>query len=58
VQQILGTFTKLQKTTVSFVSVRRSAWHNWAPTGWIFMELRWCEKILYRWTGCRFDIWL
>jgi len=36
---ILNAFKKLQKTTVSIImSVLPSAWNNYAPTGWIFME--------------------
>jgi hypothetical protein len=39
--KILGVFAKLRKATISFVisvSVRSSAWNNWAPTGRIFMK--------------------
>jgi hypothetical protein len=37
----LGVFAKLRKATISFiisVSVRLSAWNNWAPSGRIFMK--------------------
>jgi hypothetical protein len=45
--EILGTFTKLRKATISFlISVCSplcltdclSAWNNSAPMGWIFMK--------------------
>ena len=36
---ILGTFTKLQKVTISFVmSVRPTTWNNSVPTGQIVMK--------------------
>jgi len=44
VTRFLGTFEKLTKSTVSFItSVRLSAWNNSAPTGGIFLK---------------FDIWV
>ena len=33
----LGVFTKLQKVTISFMSVCPSTWNNLALTAWIFM---------------------
>ena len=37
--RLLGAFAKLWKATISFImSVRLSAWNNWAPTGRIFMK--------------------
>jgi hypothetical protein len=38
--QFLGAFAKFRRATVSFVmTVRPSAWNNWAATGRIFMKL-------------------
>jgi hypothetical protein len=34
----LGAYAKLRKATVSFMSVRLSAWNNSAPTRRIFMK--------------------
>jgi len=34
----LGVFAKLRKATISFKSVRLSAWHYFAPTRRIFMK--------------------
>jgi hypothetical protein len=34
----LGAFEKLRKATISFMSVRLSAWNNSAPTGRILMK--------------------
>jgi hypothetical protein len=34
----LGSFAKLQKTTISFMSVCPSAWNHWGPTGRILVK--------------------
>jgi hypothetical protein len=38
ITKFTGTFAELQNATISFVSVRPSAWNNSAPTGRIFMK--------------------